>query len=213
MTVGSDGAESGAEAGAARDRGTTAEPGRETVPGGPPVVAMMMAMDRNRLIGQDGHLPWHVPGELAYFKSVTLGKPVLMGRRTFESIGRPLPGRTNVVVTRNPEWRAEGVEVARSFDEALATGRRVAGEADTRAGEVVVIGGAGLCADAMPATERLYLTVIDHAFEGDTWLDSYDAGDWREVSCERRDPATTGGLDVRYLVLERLGSRLDAARG
>jgi len=171
-----------------------------------PRVAMMMAMDRNRLIGKDGGMPWHVPGELAYFKATTLGKPVLMGRKTHESIGRPLPGRTNVVVTRDRDWRAEGVLVAHSLEEALETGRGVAREPDTRAEEIVVIGGAALCREAMALTERLYLTVIDHAFEGDTWLDSYDPAEWRELSRERRDPATSGGLDVVYLVLERTAS-------
>ena len=172
-----------------------------------PRVAMMMAMDRNRLIGRDGGMPWHVPGEQAYFKAVTMGKPVVMGRRTHESIGRPLPGRTNVVVTRDPAWRADGVVVARSLDDALAAGRDAARAPATRADELVVIGGAALCRNAMPLTGRLYLTVIDHAFEGDTWLDSYDPDDWRELSREEPDPATTGGLDVAYLVLERVPGR------
>lgn len=174
---------------------------------GEPVVAMMMAMDRNRLIGKDGGMPWHVPGEQAYFKAVTMGKPMVMGRVTHESIGRVLPGRTSIVVTRDPGWRAEGVVVAHSLDAALAAGRAVATEPATRAAELVVIGGAALCRDAMPLTERLYLTVIDHAFEGDTWLDSYHPEEWHEVSRERRDPATTDGLEVAYLVLERAGPR------
>ena len=168
-----------------------------------PRVAMMMAMDRNRLIGKGGGMPWHVPGEQAYFKAVTMGKPVLMGRRTFESIGRPLPGRTNVVVTRDRDWHADGVVVAHGLDEALAAGRRVAQAPATRADELVVIGGAALCREAMALTERLYLTVIDHEYDGDTWLDSYEPGEWCEVSREARDPATTGGVDVAYLVLER----------
>lgn len=206
----------------------------ERAPGTPgaPRVAMMMAMDRNRLIGKEGGLPWHVPGELAYFKSVTLGKPVVMGRKTHESIGRALPGRTNIVVTRDMSWRAHdhqgpdqghdpgrdpgrdqgrapgdepgtSVLAAHSLDEALAVGRQVAMAPATAAGELVIIGGAALCRDAMPLTERLYLTVIDKAFEGDTWLDSYQADEWHEVSSERRDPATTNGLDVVYRVLER----------
>lgn len=197
----------------------------ERAPGTPgaPRVAMMMAMDRNRLIGKEGGLPWHVPGELAYFKSVTLGKPVVMGRKTHESIGRALPGRTNIVVTRDVSWQThdQGRDTARdtardtcdepgtsvlaahSLDEALAVGRQVAMAPATAAGELVIIGGAALCRDAMPLTERLYLTVIDKAFEGDTWLDSYQADEWHEVSSERRDPATTNGLDVVYRVLER----------
>jgi len=168
-----------------------------------PRIAMMMAMDRNRLIGKAGGLPWHVPGELAYFKSVTMGKPVVMGRKTHQSIGRPLPGRTNIVVTRDVDWQGDGVSIAHSLDDALAIGKRVAKLPATAASELVIIGGAALCRDAMPLTERLYLTVIDQAFEGDTWLDSYQVEEWREVSSERRDPATTNGLDVVYRVLER----------
>ena len=169
-----------------------------------PRVAMMMAMDRNRLIGKEGGMPWHVPGEQAYFKRVTTGKPIVMGRVTHESIGRALPRRTNIVVTRNADWEAEGVVVAHSLGEALRIGAAVAEAPATRADELVIIGGAALCREAMPLTERLYLTVIDHAFEGDTWLDSYEPAEWRERSRERRDPATTNGLEVVYLDLERV---------
>ena len=171
---------------------------------GEPVVAMMMAMDRNRLIGKAGGMPWHVPGEQAYFKRVTMGKPVIMGRKTHESIGRALPGRTNIVVTRDAGWRGEGVSIAHSLDEAIAAGREAARAPATRADELMIIGGAALCRDAMPSTERLYLSVIDHAFEGDTWLDSYHPEQWRERSRERPDPAASGGFDVLYLVLERV---------
>lgn len=167
------------------------------------MLSMMMAMDRNTLIGKQGGLPWHVPGELAYFKSVTMGKPIIMGRKTFDSIGKPLPGRTNIVVTRDVGWQREGVTVAHSLDAAIAIGRALALKPATLASEVVVIGGAALCRAAMPLTERLYLTCIDHEFEGDTWLDSYDPDEWREHSRTPRDPASTGGLDVVYLVLER----------
>ena len=177
--------------------------GTSGAPSGGPRVAMILAMDRNPLLGRDGGLPWHVPGELAYFKSVTLGKPVLMGRRTHESIGRPLPGRSNIVVTRDADWRADGVLVAHSPEEALALGREIARAPATRADELMVIGGAALCRAVMPRTERLYLTVIDHAFEGDTWLDSYRAEEWRERSRERHDRASEAGYDVDYLVLER----------
>jgi dihydrofolate reductase len=166
-----------------------------------PVIAMMMAMDRNRLIGRDGQLPWHIPGELSYFKSVTMGKPVVMGRRTFDSIGKPLPGRPNIVVTRNGDWAVEGVHVAAGLDEALFMARALAVEATSQ--ELMIIGGASLCSAAMPVTQRLYLTVVDHEFEGDTWLDSFHWKDWRVVSEDVRDPTTTGGLPVTYWVLEK----------
>lgn len=144
------------------------------------MLAMMMAMDRNRLIGADGGMPWHLPGELQYFKRVTMGKPVIMGRKTFDSIGRPLPGRANIVVTRNREWSHEGVLVAPDLEAAIALAETNKGAAD----EVMIIGGASLCRQAMPLTEKLYLTVIDHAFEGDTWLDSFEEDAWQELSSE-----------------------------
>ncbi len=166
-----------------------------------PVVAMMMAMDRNRLIGNNGQMPWHIPGELAYFKAVTMGKPIVMGRKTFESIGRPLPGRTNIVVTRNADWSADGVLVALGLEQALAMAAEV--EQDTAEPELMIIGGAALCSDAMPQTQRLYLTTVDNAYEGDTWLESFHWDDWQVVSEDVRDPATTGGLPVTYWVLDK----------
>ena len=170
-----------------------------------PVVAMMMAMDKNRLIGKDGSMPWHVPGEQAYFKRVTMGKPVIMGRKTFDSIGKPLPGRTNIVVTRNQDWQADGVTVVHDLDAAIDKAcvacASVAGKPATR--EMVIIGGAGLCREAMSITQRLYLTVIDHEFQGDTWLDSFHWEDWSTVSEEPQDAANTGGLAVTYWVLEK----------
>ena len=144
------------------------------------MLAMMMAMDRNRLIGAEGGMPWHLPGELQYFKRVTMGKPIIMGRKTFDSIGRPLPGRANIVVTANHDWHHEGVLVAHDLDAAVDLAESHRGTAD----EVMVIGGASLCRQAMPKTEKLYLTVIDHEFEGDTWLDSFDESEWREISAE-----------------------------
>lgn len=168
-----------------------------------PVIAMMMAMDKNRLIGKDGGMPWHVPGEMAYFKRITTGKPIIMGRKTFDSIGKPLPGRTNIVVTRNTQWRAHGVLVAHDLDSAVQKARAVCQSEAAPADELVVIGGAGLCRDAMSLTQRLYLTVIDHAYEGDTWLDSFIWDQWSVVSEDVRDPTSTDGLPVTYWVLEK----------
>jgi len=164
---------------------------------------MMMAMDANRLIGANGGMPWFIPGEQAYFKSVTMGKPVIMGRKTFESIGKPLPGRPNVVVTRSESWQYDGVHCVSSIDDALDVAAEIAQDPKTAADEIMVIGGAALCRELMPATERLYLTYIDATFEGDTWLDSFHWEEWQEVSRQTRDPAETDGLDVVYLVLER----------
>ena len=148
-------------------------------------------------------MPWHVPGELAYFKRVTMGKPVIMGRKTFESIGKPLPGRTNVVVTGNLSYRAEGVEIVHDLASAIDVATRVCETGATQASEMVVIGGAGLCRDAMAITKRLYLTLIDHAFQGDTWLDSFSWDDWTVVEENVQSLQDTGGLPVTYWVLEK----------
>ncbi len=161
-------------------------------------IAMVMAMDNNRLIGKDGTLPWHISADLQYFKRITMGKPMIMGRKTYESIGRPLPGRHSIVVTGNERWSEENVQVASSLDEALECAR--AHQAD----EMMIIGGASICESAMPYVERLYLTIIDHEFEGgDTWLQSYQANDWIEVSSEHNDETGQGGYRFIYYVLER----------
>ena len=141
------------------------------------ILAMMMAMDRNRLIGAKGGMPWHLPAELKYFKSVTMGKPIIMGRKTFDSIGRALPGRTNIVLTGKKDWHADSVIVAQDLSEAL---KQAENHLDV-SGEAMIIGGAQLCREAMPCTRKLYLTVIDHAFEGDVWLDSFDEDEWLET--------------------------------
>jgi len=163
-------------------------------------VGMMLAMDKNKLIGKDNDMPWHIPGEQAYFKQVTMGKPIIMGRKTYESIGRPLPGRANIVVTRNPEWSADGVVVVSSLSEAIDLAAQLAGE---EVDEVMIIGGATLCREAMPITERVYLTYIDYAYEGDTYFDSFNWSDWQELS---RQDNQHEGLAYSYFVLERAGT-------
>jgi len=176
-------------------------------------VAMMLAMDNNKLIGKDNGMPWHIPGEQVYFASVTMGKPIIMGRKTYDSIGRPLPGRPNFVVTRNDDWNAEGVQVFPSLNAAIEAGvqfyadnksdtqsERGAVEPPDELPEVMVIGGAGLCCEAMPQTDRIYLTLIDNEYEGDIWFDSFEWSDWQERSREEKDHE---GLKYAYLVLER----------
>lgn len=162
-----------------------------------------MAVDRNRLIGRHGGLPWRISADLKYFKKVTMNKPIIMGRKTWDSIGRPLPGRTNIVVTRNTDWQAQGCLVASDLDGALAIASAHLGTA----GECAIIGGAMLCEQAMPKTDRLYLTTIDHVFTGDTWLNSYHAEDWQLM--ERTEMAVGEGSDyaLSFDVLERIGHK------
>lgn len=142
-------------------------------------LVIVVACARNRVIGVDNRLPWHLPGDLAHFKRVTLGKPVIMGRKTFESIGRPLPGRSNLVVTRNPQWQAAGVRVCHSLDEAIALGRECA-KRDGVA-EMALIGGAELYAQALNKTQKIYLTEVDCEPEGDAVFPELNPDDWLEV--------------------------------
>ncbi|HBA36217.1 MAG TPA: dihydrofolate reductase [Gammaproteobacteria bacterium] len=163
-------------------------------------LAMIMAMDRNRLIGKDNGLPWHLPADLKYFKQVTMGKPIIMGRKTFESIGRPLPGRVNIVVTRSPEWHQDGCETANSLKHAIKLARQSTENTD----EIMIIGGASLCQEAMPYVQTLYLTIIDHAFEGDTWLDSFHEEEWVEETRREFPPNETDSpYPHAFVVLNR----------
>ena len=133
---------------------------------GPHGIGLVVAMAEDRVIGAGGRLPWHLPADLRHFRTLTLGKPIVMGRRTFESIGRPLPGRTNIVVTRDPELRRAGVWVALDLEAALAVARPL--------GEVMVIGGAAIYVRALPLCERIYLTEVHAKISGDTWFPAYD---------------------------------------
>jgi len=136
------------------------------------VLSLIAAVAENGVIGAKGGLPWRLPDELAHFKRTTLGKPVVMGRRTFVSLGRALPGRTNVVLSRARDFAAAGAEVARDLDAALAL---LAG-----APEVVVIGGAAVYAESLPRAERIYLTRVHGRPEGDVFFPELDPKDWRE---------------------------------
>lgn len=135
-------------------------------------VTVVAAVAKNRAIGLRGEMPWHLPDELRHFKRITLGKPVLMGRKTFEAIGRPLPGRQNLVISRHSEYRAEGVATANSLEEAMAL---------AAPGEVMVIGGGELYRLALPIAGRMFLTVVDCEPEADTWFPRWREGDWELV--------------------------------
>lgn len=154
------------------------------------MLSLIVAVAENGVIGRDNALPWHIPEDLRHFKQVTSGKTVIMGRKTFQSIGRPLPNRTNIVVTRDPGFAADGVLAAHSLDEALAK---------AGAGEAVVIGGSSLFAEALARADRFYLTEIRRAYEGDVHFPPWDRSDWREVA--RRDVA--GDPEIRFVTYER----------
>ena len=157
-------------------------------------VTIVAAVGRNGVIGVDGGLPWHLPDELQRFKELTMGHVLVMGRKTYESIGRPLPGRTTVVVTRRPDWRpgADGVLVVHSLAAAIEAGEAVDDE-------VFVVGGAEVYAAALPLTDRLALTFVDTEPEGDTFFPAVDWEEWRETA---RHPGD-GWTQVEY---ERIAS-------
>ncbi|OGA13429.1 MAG: hypothetical protein A3G25_19095 [Betaproteobacteria bacterium RIFCSPLOWO2_12_FULL_63_13] len=158
-------------------------------------VTIIAALSRNRVIGRANRLPWHISDDLKRFKKLTLGHAVIMGRRTYESIGRPLPGRDNIVVTRSPDFSAPGCRVVHSFEAALA---EVSG-----AGEVFVIGGAQIYASALPLADRLQLTEVDAEIDGDAYFPDFDCRPWREVSRESRSSQDPLAPSYDFVTYER----------
>jgi dihydrofolate reductase len=138
-------------------------------------LSLLVAADEKNVIGKNNTLPWHLPSDLKYFKNQTWGMPILMGRKTFESIGKPLPGRKNIVITRNNKWRHEGITVVHSIDEAVETAK------DSGAREIFVIGGGEIFKDAFSRANRIYLTRVHHQFDGDTFFPDVDAAQWKQV--------------------------------
>lgn len=158
------------------------------------ILTLIVAVADNGVIGRDGGLPWRLPGDLAHFKATTMGKPIVMGRKTWESLGRPLPGRDNIVVTRDPAYVADGAAVAADLDAALAA----AGDA----GEVMIIGGAEIYALALPRADRIHLTRVHASPEGDTHFPDLDLDRWREVAREDHD-ADGDSPAYSFVTLER----------
>lgn len=141
------------------------------------IVSLLVAASENNVIGKDNKLPWHLPNDLKYFKNLTWAMPILMGRKTFESIGKPLPGRKSIVITRNAAWRHEGVDAVHSFDDAVRQATAGYG-----AKEIFVIGGAEIFQSAFAQAARIYLTRIHHPFDGDVFFPEVSTAEWRRVS-------------------------------
>ena len=165
-------------------------------------LAMIVAQDENRVIGVDNQLPWRISADLQYFKANTLGKPIIMGRKTFESIGRPLPGRTNIVVTRQADLTLEGAEVCLSLEEAISRAQVVCEQSD--ANEAVVIGGDQIYQLALPLAARVYLTQVHGCVEGDAWFPELAEADWSLVSDERHTAGEKDSFDYSFRVYERV---------
>jgi dihydrofolate reductase len=157
--------------------------------------SLVVAVARNGVIGRDNALPWRLPAELAHFKRVTMGHPIVMGRRTYESIGKPLPGRKNIVVTHNRAFEAPGCTVVTSLEEAW----RAADGAD----EVCVIGGTTLFAETLPAADVIHLTEVEAEVEGDTWFPPFDRGEWQEREIARHPADDRHAYPFRILELTR----------
>jgi dihydrofolate reductase len=161
------------------------------------LISMVVAATENDVIGRDNGMPWHLPDDLKYFKARTMGKPMLMGRKTFESIGKPLPGRASVVLTRDPAWHAPGVVIVRSLDEALRWAQDMP--------ELCVIGGAEVFRLAMPLARRLFLTRIHTSIDGDTFFPKLDAQRWCEVERTEHPADARHAYAMSFLTLDRVG--------
>ena len=169
-----------------------------------PRIALMVAMAQNRCIGINNTLPWHLPHDLQHFKSTTLNKPVVMGRKTFESIGRPLPQRTNIVVTRNLLWAYEGVQTAATVPAAIQLALDCA--VQTGANEIVVIGGEQIYREALPQVSRIYLTRVYASVEGDAYFPEFNEVEWQQLGAEQHQADDKNPYDYGFECWDRFGS-------
>lgn len=169
-------------------------------------ISLIVAMAANRVIGRDGQMPWHLSADLRRFKQITLGSPILMGRKTFEAIGKPLPGRDNLVISRNPDFHPAGCQVFSDINSAL--------ESVASCKQLFVIGGATLYQAMLPVADYAYLTVIDKAFAGDTYFPLLDEAEWDEIEREQVANDPTVDFTYRFVTLKRRGSQeMPAANG
>lgn len=162
-----------------------------------PLISAILAMDEKRLIGRDNQLPWHLPADLQHFKAITSGSPILMGRKTYESIGRPLPNRTNIIMTRDTSYMAPGCHVVTSLDQALQTATAENNK------EIFIIGGAEIYRQCLPRIQRIYLTIIHHVFEGDTHFPELNAKEWIETEKTTHQPDEKNQYSYSFIQLER----------
>ena len=163
-----------------------------------PRIALVVAVAENRVIGRDGKLPWRIPEDMRWFKEKTLGKPCIVGRKTYESFPkRPLPGRTNIVVTRDRAYVAEGAVVVHSLDAALEVAAREKPE------EIAIIGGTELYVQVLPRTDRIYLTSVHGSFAGDTHFPEIDPADWRETIVGVYPPSPERPIGYSFIILDR----------
>lgn len=163
-----------------------------------PLISAIVAMAKNRVIGKNNQLPWHLPADLKHFKLITTGHPILMGRKTYESIGKPLPNRTNIVLTRDKSYHAPGCLVVNSLDEAI----KFAESEENK--EIFIIGGAEIYRQLLGAIERIYLTVVQHEFEGDAYFPELDQKEWKEIEREEHGADEKNEYGYSFIILERI---------
>ncbi|MEK5442164.1 MULTISPECIES: dihydrofolate reductase [unclassified Fredinandcohnia] len=161
------------------------------------MISLLVAMDRNQLIGKNNDLPWRLPADLAYFKRVTMGHTIIMGRKTYDSIGRPLPGRENIIVTRDTSYKAEGCKVIHSIEEIVKMNQQTDQE-------LFVIGGAEIFKEILPHSDRLYITEINKEFEGDTYFPAFEKDKWKVISREQGIKDEKNPYDYTFLVYEKI---------
>ncbi|WP_018467535.1 dihydrofolate reductase [Calidithermus timidus] len=166
------------------------------------MLSLVVAMAENRVIGRGNALPWRLPGDLKRFRRLTMGHPVIMGRKTYESIGKPLPGRTNIVVTRTPGYSAPGCTVVGSLEAALKAADGAPHQPPEHR-ETFVIGGAELYAQALPLARRIHLTLVHAELEGDAFFPEFDLGEWRELSRECHEADGQHPYAYSFVTLER----------
>jgi len=169
------------------------------------ILSMIVATADDNVIGKDNDMPWHLPADLAYFKKVTLGKPIIMGRKTYESIGRALPGRRNIVISRDENYQADGIDTVTSVEQAIALVDGSDGsDGSEGVEEIMVIGGGAIYKHCLPAAQRLYITHIKAKIDGDTQFPNYDDGSWNKVASEVRASDEKNAYVLDFSVYEKV---------
>lgn len=162
------------------------------------MISLIAAMDRNRVIGKDNTLPWKLPADMKHFFDLTRGKPVIMGRKTFESVGKPLKDRNKIILTRNQDFIVDSCVVVHSVEEAIK-----AAEESAEGEEIMIAGGASVYEEFLPKAQRMYLTFIDELFDGDAFFPFFDPMEWEEVSRELHKKDEENPYDYAFVMLER----------
>lgn len=163
-----------------------------------PKISAIAAMSENRVIGDDNQLPWHLPADLKHFKTLTTNHPILMGRKTYESIGRPLPNRSNIIITRNHAFHAPGCIVVRSIEEAIEHAT------SNHSDEIFIIGGAEVYKQLLPNIERIYLTIVHEIFEGDAFFPELNLAEWKENDRVLHEADENNDYDYSFIVLDKI---------